>query len=33
VRIEISKVFQLPDPAHAHEFLEQHFRGKIAFAM
>jgi NADPH:quinone reductase-like Zn-dependent oxidoreductase len=34
VRIEISKVFQLPDPAHAHEFLEhEHFRGKIVFAV
>jgi NADPH:quinone reductase-like Zn-dependent oxidoreductase len=32
VRIEISKVFQLADAAHAHEFLEhEHFRGKIVF--
>jgi NADPH:quinone reductase-like Zn-dependent oxidoreductase len=34
VRIEISKVFQLTDPADAHEFLEhEHFRGKIVFAV
>ena len=34
LRIEISKVFQLSDPAHAHEFLENgHFRGKIVFAV
>ena len=33
LRIEISKVFQLLDAAHAHEFLEhEHFRGKIVFA-
>lgn len=34
LRIEISKVFQLADPADAHEFLEhEHFRGKIVFAV
>jgi NADPH:quinone reductase-like Zn-dependent oxidoreductase len=34
LRIEISKVFQLTDPAAAHEFLEHgHFRGKIVFAV
>jgi NADPH:quinone reductase-like Zn-dependent oxidoreductase len=34
LRIEISKVFQLSDPANAHEFLEHgHFRGKIVFAV
>ena len=34
LRIEISKVFQLADPANAHEFLEhEHFRGKIVFAV
>jgi NADPH:quinone reductase-like Zn-dependent oxidoreductase len=34
LRIEISKVFQLTDPANAHEFLEhEHFRGKIVFAV
>jgi NADPH:quinone reductase-like Zn-dependent oxidoreductase len=34
LRIEISKVFQLSDPANAHEFLEhEHFRGKIVFAV
>ncbi len=32
LRIEISKVFRLADPANAHEFLEHgHFRGKIVF--
>ena len=34
LRIEISKVFQLTDPANAHEFLEHgHFRGKIVFGI
>jgi NADPH:quinone reductase-like Zn-dependent oxidoreductase len=34
LRIEISKVFPLTDPADAHQFLEHgHFRGKIAFAV
>jgi NADPH:quinone reductase-like Zn-dependent oxidoreductase len=34
LRIEISKVFPLTDPATAHEFLEHgHFRGKIVFAV
>ena len=34
LRIEISKVFPLSDPATAHEFLEHgHFRGKIVFAV
>jgi NADPH:quinone reductase-like Zn-dependent oxidoreductase len=34
LRIEISKVFQLADPANAHEFLEHgHFRGKIVFGV
>ena len=32
LRIEISKVFPLTDPATAHQFLEHgHFRGKIVF--
>ncbi len=34
LRIEISKVFPLSDPATAHQFLEHgHFRGKIVFAV
>lgn len=34
LRIEISKVFPLTDPANAHEFLEHgHFHGKIAFGV
>ena len=34
LRIEISRVFPLADPANAHQFLEHgHFRGKIVFAV
>jgi NADPH:quinone reductase-like Zn-dependent oxidoreductase len=34
LRIEISNVFPLSEPATAHQFLEHgHFRGKIVFAL